>query len=249
MKALIPAAGLGTRWYPWSRVVPKELLPLGNYPAIHYVLEEVVAAGITEIGIIISPTKELIRRYVEEIWISNHPEVRVTWFYQCLPRGVADALLCASDWVQDNPTAVLYPDEIHPKEGGLIQLRRAYENSSGCWIGLTKNKQNRRQAILQIEKVGGNVFRVCGFCSEKGVQMTGYGTGRYIIDSGLSYMGNYSSLLVSEDFKELDDDKIFELIWENGVFGIILSDPIFDIGTPTTWLDTITNYPNMRLLP
>lgn len=42
MKALILAAGLGTRWYPWSRVIPKELLPLGNYPAIHYVLEEVV---------------------------------------------------------------------------------------------------------------------------------------------------------------------------------------------------------------
>jgi UTP-glucose-1-phosphate uridylyltransferase len=61
MKALIPAAGLGTRWYPWSKIVPKELLPLGRYPAIHYVLEEAVAAGIREIGIIISKAKQLIR--------------------------------------------------------------------------------------------------------------------------------------------------------------------------------------------
>ena len=64
MKALIPAAGQGTRWYPWSHVIPKELLPLGNYPAIHYVLEEVVSAGICEIGIIISRTKGLIKKYV-----------------------------------------------------------------------------------------------------------------------------------------------------------------------------------------
>ena len=58
MKALIPAAGLGTRWYPWSRVVPKELLPIENYPAIHYVLDETIAAGINKVGIIISEQKK-----------------------------------------------------------------------------------------------------------------------------------------------------------------------------------------------
>jgi UTP--glucose-1-phosphate uridylyltransferase len=77
MKALIPAAGLGTRWYPWSKVIPKELLPLGQYPAIHYVLEEAVAAGIREIGIIISEAKELIKAYVEKVWQTQRPEVRV----------------------------------------------------------------------------------------------------------------------------------------------------------------------------
>ena len=60
MKALIPAAGLGTRWHPWSKIIPKELLPLGNYPAIHHVLEEVADAGIYEIGIIINKEKIII---------------------------------------------------------------------------------------------------------------------------------------------------------------------------------------------
>jgi UTP--glucose-1-phosphate uridylyltransferase len=71
MKALIPAAGLGTRWYPWSKIVPKELLPLGRYPAIHYVLDEAVAAGIREIGIIISEAKKLIKTYVENVFYIN----------------------------------------------------------------------------------------------------------------------------------------------------------------------------------
>lgn len=76
MKTLIPAAGLGTRWHPWSKIVPKELLPLGPYPAIHYVLKEAVAAAISEIGIIISKTKQLIRTYVEDVWMVNHQEIQ-----------------------------------------------------------------------------------------------------------------------------------------------------------------------------
>jgi UTP--glucose-1-phosphate uridylyltransferase len=60
MKALIPAAGRGTRWYPWSRIIPKELLPLGRYPAIHYVLEEAVEAGIRDIGIILNQTNSIL---------------------------------------------------------------------------------------------------------------------------------------------------------------------------------------------
>ena len=71
MKALIPAAGLGTRWYPWTHVVPKELLPVGRHPAIHLVLDEAVAAGIDDIGIIIRYGKDLIRIYVEQIWQSS----------------------------------------------------------------------------------------------------------------------------------------------------------------------------------
>lgn len=235
MKALIPAAGLGTRWYPWSRIVPKELLPLGNYPAIHYVLEEAVATGISEIGIIISEAKKLIRAYVDEIWKLDYPEINVRWFYQSSPRGVADALLCASKWIQDETTSVLYPDEIHPPEGGLVQLCRKYESSSGSWIGLTANKQKRRQAILKIEKIEENVFHVYGLCPQSVTHKVGYATGRYILGSGLSYLNDYLNHVEMEESEELDDDKLFEPLWEQGVRGIVLYDPILDIGTPANW--------------
>jgi UTP--glucose-1-phosphate uridylyltransferase len=247
MKALIPAAGLGTRWYPWSKVIPKELLPLGQYPAIHYVLEEAVAAGITEIGIIISEAKKLIKVYVEKVWQTQHPETHVVWFYQHTARGVADALLCAKEWIQHESTAVLYPDEIHPSEGGIIQLRRAYEASPGCWIGLTTNKQKRRQAILEIEKIGENTFHVSEFRKDKSAQQIGYGTGRYILHPGLSYLGDYLPQVASQQSEELDDDKILQPLWEKSMYGTMLSEPIFDIGIPSNWLQSIRNVCSVAL--
>lgn len=242
MKALIPAAGLGTRWYPWSKVVPKELLPLGQYPAIHYVLEEAVVAGIREIGIIISEAKGLIKAYVGKVWQIQRPETRVVWFYQTSPRGVADALLCAKEWVQDEPTAVLYPDEIHPSEGGIIQLCRAYEGSPASYIGLTANKQDRRQAVIEIEKIGENIFHVNGFRTDKSAQQIGYGTGRYILHSGLSYLGDYLPQSAIQQSEELDDDKILQPLWEKSMYGTMLAEPIFDIGIPTNWVCTIANF-------
>jgi len=248
MKALIPAAGLGTRWYPWSKVVPKELLPLGQYPAIHYVLEEAVAAGIREIGIIISETKQLIRMYVENVWQIQRPETRVVWFYQTSPRGVANALLCAKEWVGDKPTAVLYPDEIHPSKGGIIQLRKIYEGSQDCWIGLTANKQKRRQAVLEIRKIGQNIFHVNGFRKDKSAQQIGYGTGRYILHPGLSYLGDYLPQVALQQSEELDDDKILQPLCEESMYGTMLSEPIFDIGSPANWLHTMTNFTNTDIL-
>ena len=74
MKALIPATGLGARWYPWSKVVPRELLTPGQCPAIHYVLEEAVAATVSDIDTIIIETKSLIRAYADKIWKLDHPD-------------------------------------------------------------------------------------------------------------------------------------------------------------------------------
>lgn len=247
MKGLIPAAGLGTRWYPWSRIIPKELLPLGRYPAIHYVLEEAVAAGIREIGIILSQTKKLINTYVEIIWKSDHPEIGLKYFYQPAPRGVADALLCACTWVQDEPVAVLYPDEIHPPNGGMIQLRKAYDHSQGCWIGLTETKQKRRQSILRVEKSGATIFSVKGFSRETNSKYIRYGTGRYILGTGLKYLNEYLSSLGIGKSEELDDDMVFEPLWKQGVRGIILNEPIYDVGTPENWFHTVEEFFHNRI--
>ena len=63
MKAVLPAAGFGTRFLPLAKAVPKEMLPLGNRPVIHYVVEEAVAAGFDDILIILSRGKEAIQAY------------------------------------------------------------------------------------------------------------------------------------------------------------------------------------------
>ena len=64
MKALIPAAGHGTRFLPVTRVVPKEMLPVGAKPAIQLIVEEALDAGADEVVVVISPEKEIIRRYL-----------------------------------------------------------------------------------------------------------------------------------------------------------------------------------------
>ena len=88
MKAIIPAAGLGTRFLPVTRVVPKEMLPIGAKPALELIVDEARAAGADEIVIVISEGKELIRKYFE-----GAPDIR--FVYQKEQKGLGHAVLQA----------------------------------------------------------------------------------------------------------------------------------------------------------
>ena len=94
MTAIIPAAGKGTRFLPVTRVVPKEMLPVGAKPAIHCIVEEAIEAGADDIVIIISEEKEIIRRYFE-----GDPSFagKVRFVYQKEQRGLGHAVLQAAE--------------------------------------------------------------------------------------------------------------------------------------------------------
>lgn len=94
MKAIIPAAGHGTRFLPVTRVVPKEMLPIGAKPALEWIVEEAKRAGATEIVLVISHEKELIRTYFRD-----DPSVRIV--YQEEQKGLGHAVLMARDAVAD----------------------------------------------------------------------------------------------------------------------------------------------------
>ena len=104
MKALIPAAGHGTRFLPVTRVVPKEMLPIGAKPALQLIVEEALAAGADEVVIVISPEKEIIRRYFE-----GDPELapRIRWSSQTEQKGLGHAVLQAADALADEQEPVL----------------------------------------------------------------------------------------------------------------------------------------------
>lgn len=89
MKAIIPAAGLGTRFLPVTKVVPKEMLPIGSKPALELIVEEAKGAGADEIVLVISHGKELIRDYFKD-----DPAIR--FVYQEEQRGLGHAVLCAA---------------------------------------------------------------------------------------------------------------------------------------------------------
>ena len=94
MTAIIPAAGLGTRFLPLTRAVPKEMLPIGNKPALQVILDEAFEAGADEAIVIISHAKELVRKYFSEDPAYGS---RIRWVYQEEQRGLGHAILQTAD--------------------------------------------------------------------------------------------------------------------------------------------------------
>jgi len=129
-KAVIPVAGVGTRFLPITKTVPKELLPIVNKPVLQYLVEEAVNSGITEIIFVISKDKELIKEYFSEDLelvellkkrgkddlldriIHLHEMAKFTYVYQNEPLGDGHAILQAKEHVGNEPFLVLFGDDI-----------------------------------------------------------------------------------------------------------------------------------------
>jgi UTP--glucose-1-phosphate uridylyltransferase len=125
VKAVIPAAGLGTRMRHLNAGLPKEMMKVGGKPAIRHVVEEAYLSGIRHIAVIVNPQKDLIIRYFSEepgapeaegrggdLMERIRKDVRFTFPVQSRPAGAADAVCRARDFVGDGPFALLYPDNI-----------------------------------------------------------------------------------------------------------------------------------------
>ena len=155
MKAVIPAAGLGTRFLPIAKAVPKEMLPVGNLPVIHYVVAEAAAAGFDEILIILSEGKESIREYfTPNPKLEAHLErvgkpreaalireaasmARIEYTYQPEMRGLGDAVRLGRDFVgASDAFAVLLGDTIMHDGSPLPAMREAWEKEGKGSVGL-----------------------------------------------------------------------------------------------------------------
>ena len=154
-KAVIPAAGLGTRMLPISRAVPKEMLPIVDRPAISYLVDEAIASGITDILIITNRDKEMIEDYFdispeyEQKLISSGKTAEIDAMYECATRanvyfirqkvtkGLGHAVGCARAFVGDEPFVVLYGDDVIFSENPVCrQLIEAYEKYGRAVCGV-----------------------------------------------------------------------------------------------------------------
>ena len=153
-KAVIPAAGLGTRFLPATKAQPKEMLPIVDKPCIQYIIEEAIDSGIEEILIITGRNKRAIEdhfdRAVElELTLKQQGKYdllglveelsRVTIHYvrQKEPKGLGHAVLCARQFVGDEPFAVLLGDDIVDAEVPVLkQLMDVYEDCGGSILGV-----------------------------------------------------------------------------------------------------------------
>lgn len=157
MKVVIPIAGLGTRFLPVTKVIPKEMLPINGKPIIHILLEEAVNAGCEEAILVINKEKEkIIKDYFSPTTkttkrISKKGEnkqlkelnsllgkIKIRYVFQTHPLGDGHAILQAEKYVKNGPFAVLFGDDIVMPLTGLHQLIKTFKKTKSCVIGLEK---------------------------------------------------------------------------------------------------------------
>ncbi len=180
-KAVIPAAGLGTRFLPATKAQPKEMLPLVDTPVIQYVVDEVVACGIDDLLIVTGRGKRAIEDYFDralelEMFLDQRGkkdllnQVRdlsnycnIYFVRQKEPRGLGDAIYAARRHVGGEPFAVLLADEVFAGDRSpLAQLLDAYD-SCRCTIVAVKEvpwEEVGRYGIVAAELVGRSLYRV-----------------------------------------------------------------------------------------
>lgn len=153
-KAVIPAAGYGTRFLPATKAIPKEMLPIVDKPTIQYIVEEALASGIEDILIISGHAKRAIEDHFDSApelemelerkekmdllkMVQEAAAIRVHYIRQQHMRGLGDAILCAKAFVGDEPFAVLLGDDVvyNPEKPALRQLMDVYETTGASVLG------------------------------------------------------------------------------------------------------------------
>jgi len=153
-KAIIPAAGLGTRFLPATKAQPKEMLPIVDKPAIQYIIEEAIASGIEEILIITGRNKRAIEDHFDRSvelelmlkaqgkydllnLVEEISDVTIHYIRQKEAKGLGDAVLCAKQFVGNEPFAVLLGDDIiDASVPCLKQLMSVYDDCPGTILGV-----------------------------------------------------------------------------------------------------------------
>lgn len=182
-KAIIPIAGLATRFLPLSKALPKELLPVGVKPMVLYALEELKAAGVRHVIFIVNSNKKQIADYVkrsfqlEKILTDRSQEEllkEVQEFHKTLegfsftfvsahPLGDGHAVLQARKLVGQDPCFVLYPDDIiEAKIPGCVQLAQVFKTSKKPVTALARLQKERLSSygVVDVEKIAQRLYKV-----------------------------------------------------------------------------------------
>lgn len=182
-KAVIPAAGLGTRFLPATKAQPKEMLPIVDKPTLQYIIEEAVASGVEEILIITGRNKKSIEDHFDksvelELELENKEKyelldvvrnisnmVNIHYIRQKEPKGLGDAIYCARYFIGDEPFAVMLGDDIVDNDEStpcLKQLINAYDKYHTTILGVqeVEPENTDKYGIVDGEKVAEDAYKV-----------------------------------------------------------------------------------------
>jgi UTP--glucose-1-phosphate uridylyltransferase len=232
-KAILPIAGLGTRFLPLSKTIPKEFLPLDSKPVIHYIVEEALETGVKEFIFVISPEKkEIFKKYLVEYFgkenknlmrilkkrgkkealaiLRNIPKIKWKIAYQKEPKGDGDAILKAERFIKKEPFLVLFGDDLSfgkksfPRQ--LVEVYKKYKKPVLCLYRMPK-KSLSAYGVPKVKRVSGRVFKILDIVEKP----------KESPPSNFALVGNY--LLTPEIFKFLKKTPLFngELILANAL--------------------------------
>lgn len=255
MKAVIPAAGLGTRFLPATKAQPKEMLPVFNKPTIQYVVEEAVSSGIDDILIITGKGKRSIedhfdRSFELEYFLQNSGKIEnlkeieaisdmadIYYVRQKKQRGLGDAISCAKKHIDGDPFAVLLGDTITqsriPCTKQLMDTFYKYQSSTIA-IERVPTEKIERYGIIKGSQISDSVYKIEDMVEKPR---------REEAPSNLAITGRY--ILLPEIFdhiKQLEPGVGGEIQLTDAmrslrdVYGYVFEGKIYDIGNTVEWL-------------
>lgn len=240
-RAVIPAAGLGTRLWPASRAVPKEMLPVQLRPMIEYSVAEAALSGIREICVIVAPEKQaLVRSYFHAV---PPRDATIEYVVQPKPLGLMEAVHRAAAFTRGEPFALLLPDNIFVGPPALAQLIEVWAEHRTDVVGLIQPSSDEIPALgpraplslAPFEDEG--TFRVTAVGLQKHPLQSVRGrrsttnVGRYIF--GADVFAQIEAVEGRAGSEELDDVPVLsELARRGRLIGRIIEGEHYDVGNP-----------------
>lgn len=251
-KAVIPAAGLGTRVLPASKAIPKEMLPIVDKPAIQYIVEEAVNAGITDILIITNRGKGAIEDHfdhsfeLEQMLLQKGKDkaygevasvcnlANIYFLRQKETRGLGDAVLRAKEFIGDDPFAVLYGDDVIIGEVPAIgELCEAYEKYCKSVVGIKEVPDEAvvKYCSLKVDKIDDKTFGVSDMIEKPSIynKFSNYAVlGRCVLDSNIFDILENTPNGVGNELQLTDAMKTVAV--RDGMIGVVFSGERHDMG-------------------
>ena len=203
-KAVIPVAGYGTRFLPYTKAVPKAMLPILNKPAIQVISEEVVKSGITDILFVVGYRSEVLEAHfaksnrLDEVLLAGkkfalydavkYPETmaRISFVEQKALNGTAKAVEIAENFVNNEPFAILFGDDVMYNDGAPVigQLVECFEKTGKSVVGCKEVplEDVPKYASVEYGEQNGNLYKVCGIIEKPPIEK---------VKSRISPLGRY----------------------------------------------------------
>ncbi len=258
-KAVIPAAGYGTRFLPVTKSLPKEMLPVVDRPAIQYAVEEAVAAGIQDILIVVSRGKRAIEehfdrhRELEALLVCKGRAAdlesirriaslaRIHFVWQQTPAGLGDALRCARDHVGDEPFAVLLGDTLVQAAIPLTrQLMDVHAALGGSAIALEEVPPSRvsRYGVIRGKPLSERVYDIEDLVEKPTPELAPSNlviAGRYLLTPGIFDLLDRTAADLNGEIQLTD--ALRGLAQSGGLRGLLFEGRRYDLGNKLDWLE------------